>query len=143
MPITVDDNVTGAGPNQFNYVGMWKMCPGTVCTTLSTPPLYMSTNHWAGGADAGTNHSVTVSFTGTQISFYGVKDTHYGIGAVSMDNGAETMIDFYAAARAGDQPMWNSGALAPGSHTFKLRVTGNKNPSSTDSTIAVDRVDIR
>jgi hypothetical protein len=142
---TVDDSVVGNGPGQFNYVGSgWKMCPNTTCTTATTPELYMRTNHWAGGAEAGSpTDYVTFAFTGTQLSFYGVKDPRYGIGAVSIDGGTEATIDFYAAARAGDQLLWTSAVLASGPHTFKLRVTGMKSASSTDSTITVDRVDYR
>jgi hypothetical protein len=141
---TVDDSIIGTGPNQFNYVGAWKACPAVTCTTVTTPELYMKTNHWAGGAEAGSpTDYVTFAFTGTQLSFYGVKDPRYGIGSVSMDGGAEATIDFYAAVRAGDQLLWTSPALASGSHTFKLRVTGTKNASASDSTITVDHVDFR
>src|SRR5436305_315143 len=83
-----DDAVAGAGPNQFNYMGTWKMCTGP-CASTSTPDLYMRSNHWAGGADAGIGQSVTFSFTGTQLVFHGVKDVHYGIGMISMDGGTE------------------------------------------------------
>jgi hypothetical protein len=139
---TVDDAVAGTGANQFNYMGNWKMCNGP-CASTSTPDLYMRTNHWAGGADAGVGQSVTFSFTGTQLVFYGVKDIHYGIGMISMDGGTEEPIDFYGAVRAGDQVLWTSPVLPSAPHVFKLRVTGMKSASSTDSTITVDRVDIR
>jgi mannan endo-1,4-beta-mannosidase len=111
--------------------------------TTTTPPLYMSTNHWAGGADGGSpTDYVTFSFTGTQILFYGVKDTKYGIGMASVDGGPEATIDFYGM-RAGDQLLWTSPVLASGNHQFKLRASGTKNGSSTDTTITVDRVDFR
>jgi hypothetical protein len=141
---TVDDAVAGTGANQFNYVGTWKSCPNGTCNTVTVPELYMRTNHWAGGVEAGTTTDyVTFGFTGAQLLFYGVKDTHYGMGAVSVDGGTEATIDFYSATRAGDQLLWTSPVLASGTHTFKLRVTGTKNASSTDSTITVDRVDFR
>ncbi len=142
---TIDDSVIGTGSNQFNYMpqGGWKQCPMATCSTITTPDLYMKTNHWAGGADAGSGQTVTLAFNGTQLVFYGVKDPRYGIGAISMDNGTETMIDYYSAQRMGDQVLWTSPVLAGGNHTFKLRVTGMKNVSATDSTITVDRVDVR
>ncbi len=70
-------------------------------------------------------------------------DPRNGKGAVSIDGGTETTIDFYAAARAGDTLMWSSPVLAQGTHTFKLRVTSTKNASSTGTTVTVDRVDVR
>ena len=85
---------------------------------------------------------MTVAFTGTQIKFYGVKDPGHGIGAVSIDGGAETNIDFYASTRAGNVLLWTSPALTSGSHTFKLRVTGTKNVSSSNTWTVPDRVDI-
>lgn len=131
--ITVDDAVMGTGQNQFNYAGSgWQSC------TNCGADLYAGTNSW----DNTTNDSVTVAFTGTQIKFYGVKDPAHGIGAVSIDGGAETNIDFYAATRAGNQLLWTSPVLSSGSHTFKLRVTGTKNASSTNTWVVADRVDI-
>ena len=130
---TLDDAVTGTGGNQFHYVGNgWEHCSN--CGSN----LYDATNSW----DNTTNDYVTVAFTGTQIKFYGVQDVLHGIGAVSIDGGTETNIDFYASTRAGDVLLWTSPVLAAGDHIFKLRVTGNKNPSSTNYYAVPDRVDI-
>ncbi len=130
---TIDDSIQGTGTNQFNYVGNWSHC--TNCGS----ELYNNSNSW----DHTTpNDYVTLTFTGVQIRFYSVLDTMQGIGAVSLDGGSETMLDFYAATRAGDQLVWTSPMLSAGTHTFKLRVTGNKNPSSSDICTVVDRVDI-
>jgi hypothetical protein len=140
--VTVDDSVMGTAQNQFNYVGSgWGHCLGvSQCGAGDTanPPLYNISNSW----NAVTNEYVTFTFTGTQIRFYGTIDTNLGIGAVSIDNGAETNIDFYSATRKGNQLLWTSPVLSAGTHTFKLRVTSTKNPSSTYTAIAVDRVDV-
>ena len=86
---------------------------------------------------------MTVSFTGIQIQFYVVIGPYGGIGAISLDGGSETMVNFYSAAVIGNQLMWTSPTLPEGIHTFKLRVTGTKgDPSSKDSEVGVDRVDI-
>jgi hypothetical protein len=71
-----------------------------------------------------------------------VQDTLHGIGAVSIDGGAETNIDFYSINRAGDVLLWTSPVLTAGYHVFKLRVTGTNNPSSTNYYVVPDRVDI-
>lgn len=131
--ITVDDAVEGSGFDSFNYVGSgWQHCAAW------GSDLYDQTNSW----DNVTNDYVTVEFQGIQIKFYGVKDPKHGIGAVSIDGGNETNIDFYSATRAGNQLMWTSPVLANGNHVFKLRVTGTKNASSTDYWVVPDRVDI-
>jgi hypothetical protein len=139
--MSIDDSVTGTGLDQFNYVGAWSHC--NPCTTASTPPLYMGTNSWAGGGDAGAGDYVTFRFSGTEIVLHGVRDPRNGRGAVSIDNGAETTVDFYATARAGDQTIWSSSVLPSGTHTLKLRATGTKNASSMGTTVVVDRVEFR
>ena len=129
---TIDDAVSGVGGNHFEYVGSWNHCSN--CGSN----LYDGTNSW----DNVKNDYVTVAFTGTGIKFYGVQDPKHGIGAVSIDGGTETNIDFYAATRAGDVLLWTSPVLAAGDHIFKLRVTGTKNANSTNTFALADRVDI-
>ena len=90
------------------------------------PDAYDGSNSW----DNATGDYVTFTFTGVQIKFYGVLNTLHGIGAVSLDGGSETMIDYYSAKRLADQLMWTSPMLPAGTHTFKLRVTGTKIPAA-------------
>ena len=131
--ISIDDEDEGSGIDQFNYVGNgWTHCASCA------PGAYDSSNSW----DNTIGDYVTISFEGTQIKFYGVKDTKHGIGAVSIDGGTATDIDFYSPVREGDQLMWTSPVLTPGEHTFKLAVTGEKNPNSTDTWVVPDRVEI-
>ena len=130
---TIADTVRGNGLNQFSYKGKnWGHC--TNCGS----DLYNHSNSW----DRVKNQYVTVTFVGTQILFYGVIDPRHGIGAVSIDGGKETLIDFYSRTRAGNRLLWKSPLLSPGKHTFKLRVTGMRVKSSSNSYVAVNRVDI-
>jgi len=131
-PVSVDDRVTGTGPNQFNYTGAWQSC------TNCGADLFAGTNSW----DNVAGDQVTVAFTGTQIRFYGVRDPRHGIGMVSIDGGPETTVDFYTATRQGNSLLWTSPTLPPGTHTFRLRVTGTANPSATNSWVVPDRVEI-
>jgi serine/threonine protein kinase len=141
---TIDDSVTGTGTNQFNYVGgYWyhsgPECPGPNCS--SSYPSYNNTSSW----DGQVNDYVTLSFTGVQIKLYGVIDPMYGIGAVSIDGGPETSVDFYSSTHEGNQLLWTSPTLSAGTHTFKLRVTGNYNPNARPDVgfpPVLDRVDI-
>ncbi len=128
----VDDSVQGSGLNQFNYQGSWGHC--TSCGSN----LYNGSNSW----DAQAGDSVTMQFTGSRIRLFGVKDTNEGIGSVSIDGGPAHQVDFYAAQRAGNQFLWESPALGSGTHTFKLSVTGQKNPQSSNVWPALDRVEI-
>ena len=135
MITPIDDSVIGTAAGQFNYVGAhWKHC--TNCG--QDVSAYGNSNSW----NATKDESLTITFAGTQIAFYGVTGNGNGIAAVSIDGGAETNIDFYTAETLGDQLLWTSEQLSAGNHTFKLRVTGSHNSNSTASYIAPDRVDI-
>ncbi len=129
--ITIDDSVMGTGQNQWNYVGSgWKSC--TNCNeTNPTVIFYATSQHW----DKTTNDTATLIFTGTQIKFFGVTASWEGIGAVSIDSGVETDVDFYSVNKTGDVLLWTSPVLANGIHTFKLRI-------AADTYIAVDRAEI-
>jgi hypothetical protein len=140
--VTIDDSWAGPAADEFNYVGSgWGHCSGG-CGG-DTTGLYDGSNSW----DSKVNDYTTVLFSGTQFNFYGVQDTINGIGAVSIDGGAETDIDFYASARKGNVLLWTSPVLTEGTHTFKLRVTGTANTatnlnSSCPACVVVDRATI-
>lgn len=129
----VDDTAKGTGPNQFSYIGPgWQSCTGC------GPEMYNGGASWSGTA----NDYVTIIFSGVQIKLYGVVDVSGGIGAVSVDGGSETLVDYYSATRAGNKLLWSSPLLAGGNHIFKLRLTGSKNAASKNVYANVDRVDI-
>ncbi len=129
---TVDDSAQGAGQDQFSYTGNWGHCANC------GPSLYGRSNSWDGTA----NDAATLAFSGTAVALYGVKDTNNGIAAVSLDGGAETMVDLYASARTYTVLIWSAGGLAAGRHSLKLRVTGSKNASSSGYLVGPDRADI-
>src|SRR5205085_7414652 len=109
--------VTTVDDPAFTYTGSgWHHCSGCGAD------LFNGTNSW----DNTAGDTATVTFTGTRIAFYGVLDSQHGVGAVSVDGGAETAVDFSAAARAGNQLMWTRPRLPAGTHTFTLSVTGMK-----------------
>lgn len=137
--VSYDDSVVGTGTNQFNYAGTWGHC--APCTTATTPPLFNTSNSWADGTTPAAQ-IMSFAFVGSEILFYGVQDPRSGIGAISIDAGAEMNIDFYAAARGGDHLLWTSPFLARGPHTLRLHPTGTMNAASTGITITVDRVDV-
>ena len=68
---------------------------------------YKNDNHWSNTAGA----FYQVPFNGTQVKLYGARAPAHGIAAVSIDNGAESSIDTYAATRADGVLLWTSPAL--------------------------------
>jgi len=135
---SIDDSVQGTGPNQFNYVGNgWGYCTDGCGGNLPTDA-YDSSNSW----DNTRNDYVTIAFNGTQIKFYGVVGPPHGIGAVSIDGGSETMVDFSSPTEDGDRLLYTSPVLPSGQHALKVRVTGNQSSQATWNGINPDRVDI-
>ncbi|HEY4037015.1 MAG TPA: serine/threonine-protein kinase [Ktedonobacteraceae bacterium] len=133
----IDDSVQGTGTDQFNYVGNgWQHCTGG-CGG-NPPNAYDGSNSW----DNTINDDVTIAFNGTQIKFYGVVGPPHGIGAISIDGGSETTLDFYSPTEAGNTLLYTSPVLASGQHILKVRVTGNQNSQATWNGINPDRVDI-
>ena len=99
---------------------------------------YLNDNHWS----SVTNASYQVPFTGTQVKLYGGQAPAHGIAAVSIDGGAEVLVDAYAATRKDNVLLWSSPVLSAGSHTLKVRTTGSKNASATGTFVVGDRVDV-
>ncbi len=118
---SVDDGVKGTGMNQHNYVGA-----GWVHNWTS-PSFHNNTLSYS---DVPGSY-VTLSFIGYRIRWYTEMKTTHGIVAVSIDGGAETMVDLYRLYTGQYLMVYESPMLSLGTHTIKLRVTGTKNPAST------------
>jgi len=129
----VDDAKQGAGLDEFDYVGSgWGHATGEGAP--ANP--YDGTNSWTDE----TGDKVSFTFVGTQITLYTITDSSNGIGALSLDGGTPTMLDFYGATRTGDVVLWTSPTLPEGQHTLTLTDTGAKDAASTGTNIIVDRV---
>jgi hypothetical protein len=98
------------------------------------------------GPYAGTNsysdvagNTATLSFVGTRVTLHVVTAPNHGIAAVSIDGGAETVVDEYSRVRTGDVSGWTSPPLGAGTHTVRVRVTGSNRAGATDNWVTVDR----
>jgi hypothetical protein len=69
-------------------------------------------------------------------------DTGNGIAGISIDGGAEQRVDYYSSIRVGEQLVYVSPTLPAGPHTLKVRVTGSKNTSSSNTVISLDRIEV-
>jgi hypothetical protein len=104
------------------WSGTWAACSGNCSKAADSSFRWTST----------VNSAVTVQFTGTQISLFGMKEPWDNIGTVSIDNGAATDVDFYASAvSATTVQVYSSPTLSSGAHTLKLTLTSRRNPAST------------
>jgi Glycosyl hydrolases family 39 len=120
--------VDGTG---FTYAGTWGQANGI-------PDMVNGTANWSTTAGS----TATLRFTGTKVTLHAVKDVDQGILAVRVDGGTETRIDDYAPARNASGPVWTSPGLPAGDHTLTVRVTGERNPASAGTVVALDYAEV-
>lgn len=123
--VIIDNAVKGTQGYQHNYVGNWSYgtnIPGWEQGTLSYS----------------LDGSVTMKFNGTGVEWVTEKGPTHGIVGVSIDGGAETLVDLYGAEFAQQLKVWEKLDLTQGIHTIKLRHTGTKNPSATNTYVITD-----
>ncbi len=129
--LDVNDSASGTIPNHFSYTGSgWTNGPQTGC--------YYLDNHYSNRA----GDSVTLSFDGERLIWYGTTAPGHGILSISIDGGDPVEIDCYSEERCESIPLYDTGVLGSGAHTVKVTVTGKKNASATDTYVNVDRVRI-
>ena len=133
---SVDDEVIGTGLNQFHYSAGWEGHGTRDVDTL--PRKYGRSSSWNKKPD----ESVSVDFNGSQIALFGVRYPGHGIAAISLDNGPEVMTDFFGPL-SGNVLFFTSPKLCPpGQHSLRVRTTGQKSQSATDTFVSIDRVQI-
>jgi len=89
--------------------------------------------------------TATLTFTGTGVSWIGLRCGVCGIATVSIDGGAATSVDTAGAASPGSpglvsEAVFAASGLAPGTHTLVITVTGTS--TSGDTHIVVDAFDV-
>jgi hypothetical protein len=120
------NGITGTGLGQFEFVGNWTAYADAGASQgLRT---YSNT----------TDNYYQIRFYGTQIQISARKNNDLGIGAYSIDGGAETNVDQYNASNIYQQLLYTSAVLTLGYHTLKIRVTGTKNASSSNYWVEAD-----
>lgn len=120
---TGDLNDTG-----FTYTGVWSSGPCAGC--------FQGDNKWTNE----TNATYSQKFSGNKVELYSEKNSALGIFAVSIDGGAEVLVDPYNASRQDNVLVWSSPILTEGEHTVTVRNTGTKNAASTGTYTVADRV---
>ncbi len=104
------------------------------------------TGTFSGGAIVASDviaSTAMFSFTGTAVSWIGVKCNVCGIAAVSIDGGAPVTVNTAGPGAPGgltSEPVFSASGLAAASHTIFITVTGTS--SSGGSYVAVDAFDV-
>ncbi|MFJ5774414.1 family 43 glycosylhydrolase [Streptomyces sp. NPDC093094] len=127
----INDDGRSSGNGTVSCQGSWNY--GTGCAAQC----FWSDDHWSDVAGS----TATFRFTGTRVALLSVRDIGNGIAAVSVDGGPERRVDFHGATRTGETLQYLSPRLPNGSHTLRIRVTGERNPASSAAFVSVDRAE--
>jgi cysteine-rich repeat protein len=91
--------------------------------------------------DTTTPGSATLTFNGSSIAWIEAMYTNRGISEVRIDGQLMTTVDAYGPLQW-QQILYSSNSLSPGPHTITLKVSGEKNPASSDYYLCVDAFDV-
>ena len=86
--------------------------------------------------------SATITFTGTGISWIGVKDSYNGIAQVYIDGSAVTTVDTAASYTQYQQSLYTASNLSDGSHTLQIVVSGSHSSAGLGTAIWIDAFQI-
>src|SRR5438105_3388892 len=100
---------------------------------------------WSGGTAAVSSSAgshATLLFTGTGVSWIGLRGPQTGIARVSLDGVQAADVDTYAAAEQLQAVLFARNGLTADLHFLTIDVTGTMNPAATDAFIVVDAFDV-
>lgn len=128
----INDDIQGVSRNQAQYSANFGTAIGlgTTAEALDNDISYSNV----------TGATITMQFWGFRIDWISEKYVSHGIIGVSIDGGAETLVDQYlsAASPLTQQVLFASPILTQGLHTIRLRVTGTKNAASSNTYVVHD-----
>ena len=101
-----------------------------------------SGNYGAGTAGFTRSGQATISFTGTSVSWIGLRAPWSGMARVLVDGAFVADVDTYAPAEQAQAVLYTAAGLTDAPHTFTVQVNGQKNVASTDSLVIVDAFDL-
>jgi hypothetical protein len=127
--VTVNvSNATGGGVTRFEENNAAVVANPASAWTLRGAEVAAFGGGAAGSSDT-AGATVTFTFSGTAVSWIGLKCNVCGIATVTIDGGAATTVDTAGAAAPGSsglasEPVFTASGLAPGNHTLVITVTG-------------------
>jgi beta-galactosidase GanA len=86
--------------------------------------------------------SMSVSFTGTAVQLIAPTANNHGIADVYLDGAKVASVDGYSPGTDFQQVMYSASGLANATHTLKIVVTGQKNPSSGGTFVSIDAINV-
>ncbi len=86
--------------------------------------------------------TATLTFTGNQVTWFGLKGRELGIAGVYLDGQFQGNVDLYNNGYLFQQVLFSVSGLSNTIHTLRIETTGSKNPSATAFYISVDAFDV-
>jgi uncharacterized protein YkwD len=114
----------------FEYTGSWS----TGWTWSASGGTFVSTS--VSGSD------VTITFSGTYLSWLARTTPWYGKAEVSLDGGDPVPVDLYSSTVGWKKAVYNTGLLDAGVHTIVISYTGTRNALASGTAISVDAADV-
>ena len=136
---TDSDVVTTPGWVQDNTVNA--VIPGL--TNNFTPNVGIRA--WsAGGAllSSAPGARVTLSFTGTAVTWIGARGTQSGIARVYLDGAPAAVVDAFSTGEEIQAALFTAGGLADGPHTLAIEATGQQNLLAQGALVVVDAFEV-
>jgi hypothetical protein len=86
--------------------------------------------------------TASLTFTGTGVSWIGMKAPWAGIAEVYLDGTLKATVDEYAPVEQAQVPLYTVSGLPAGSHTILIKVTYTWNQASASAWVVVDAFDV-
>jgi glycine cleavage system aminomethyltransferase T len=96
---------------------------------------------WSAGTAAlstAASAQATFSFTGTSVTWIGLRGPQTGIARVFLDGTLVTEVDTFSTTEEVQAAVFTATGLTDARHTLTIEVTGLKNAAATDSLVVVD-----
>jgi hypothetical protein len=84
----------------------------------------------------------TIRFTGTGVSWIGLRGPSRGIARVLVDGVLAATVDTYAPTEEVQAVVYTAAGLSDGAHTLTVEATGGRNAASIDALIVVDAFEV-
>lgn len=129
--VVVNDSDVGTSQYKIEYTGNWYVGNSNIGA-------YKGDASFSNETDA----YYQVRFEGEQVRIFSEVAGHMGIAGISIDGGAETMVDLYSDTATKHTLVYTSPIMEFGPHTLQVRVTGDKNANAGGTWLVADRIDI-
>jgi hypothetical protein len=133
-----DGTVVNPGTNVYN-VNSWNSFNGLVAPS---PKWVLVFENKTCSFSYVVNSTATFTFTGKRFELLGERTDNKGIVGIKVDNGAESLVDLYAATGVNNSQIIFFADVPQGTHTITVRITGNKNPASSNTNLLIDALRI-